>query len=129
MKQKPSLSAVLTIAAFAALFFAVIIAWAVLAKEITAKTVLSWGFLAIPYCALCLSQLFSMTDHYDHIHQNNLLSFLIGLYLALAVAVTIVLNLLNIPLAPFVVIQLIVLAVGVTTTVAGLLAKLHIEKG
>ena len=99
-----------------------------LAEQITVRLILSLCFVAVPYLALSAGILLSVLDRKERLMQNGLLITLSIIYLLVAIALTVVLNLLHLSLRPFIALELVVLAVGIITIIAGISAKRHMDK-
>lgn len=127
MNKKALTSILLVVAAYTIVLIAAVGITIALAEKITAQLVLSWVFIGLPYAVLCGSNVLTMIDKENNVMQNGMLTTMAGAYLALAVVVTILLNLLALSLKPFIIIEIIIMVIGVVVIIVGLLAKTHIE--
>lgn len=101
--------------------------WFALPAEITAKVVLSFLFVLIPMTALFGTVAYSSLRHRDEVMQNGLLTAIAAIYLAAAVAVTVILGILPVGIRIYIIIQTVVLALGVIAVLLAFMAKNHIE--
>ena len=95
--------------------------------EITKRTWLSILFVLIPYILTAGLTCIGKLDSQENIMQNNTLLLLTGAYLGIAFLVTVVLNVMRIPLDFFLAGEIIVMVAGFVAVLIGFLGKSHIE--
>lgn len=81
----------------------------------------------IPYAVLCLPHVVSMMDRAENVMQNNMILGFAAAYLILTIIMTVILNLMQVSLKAFSVIEIMIMVIGLILIICGFLVKNHIE--
>ncbi|MCI8513562.1 MAG: hypothetical protein HFI93_02875 [Lachnospiraceae bacterium] len=117
-----------TIIAYVIILAAGVAATLLLAEEITGRLLLSLVFIGVAFTAMFGMFILGMLDDRQNIMQNQAMTILGTLYFIVAVAATILVNILHFSTRAFVATEVIVLAFGSVGILWGLRGKQHIEE-